>query len=79
MKKIIFTMEIRNFGFFQNGLSEKWAKKWCHHEKNRFFNYKFCFTPFWEILALYDNFWVTYAINLIKNFLIFPKFRSRTH
>ena len=26
MKKNIFTIENRNFGFFQNGLSKKWAK-----------------------------------------------------
>ena len=35
-------------------------------KKNRFLNYKFCFTTFWKVLALYDHFWVTYAKNLKK-------------
>ena len=33
MKIFIFTIENRNLGFFQNGLSEKWAKKLRHREK----------------------------------------------
>ena len=35
-------------------------------KKNRILNYKFCFTTFWKVLALYDHFWVTYAKNLNK-------------
>ena len=35
-------------------------------KKNRFLNYKFCFTNFWKVLALYDHFWVTYAKKLKK-------------
>ena len=35
-------------------------------KKNRFLNYKFCFTTFWKVLALYDHFWVTYAKKLKK-------------
>ena len=74
-EKNIFTIENINFYFFQNGLSEKWAKKLRHHEKNRFLNYKFCFTNFWKVLALYDHFWVTYARKLkkIQKFAHFPQ------
>ena len=56
MIKIIFTIENQNFGFFQNGLSEKWAKNDVTIKKNRFLNYKFCFITFWKILAPYDHF-----------------------
>ena len=48
MKKIIFTIENRNFGFFQNGLSEKWAKKWRHHEKKSIFELQILFYNFLE-------------------------------
>ena len=44
-------------------------------KKNRFLNYKFCFTTFWRILAPYDHFWVSYAKKLKKKqkFAHFPK------
>ena len=44
-------------------------------KKKQFLNYKICFTTFWKVLALYDNFWVTYAKKLKKKqkFANFPK------
>ena len=58
IKKIIFTIENRNFGFFQNGLSEKWAKKWRHYEKKSifelqilFYNFLKSFSSIWSFLG----------------------------
>ena len=63
MKKISFTIENRNFDFFQNGLRAKNGQKNdVIMKKNQFLNYKFCFITFWKVLAPYEHFCVTYAI-----------------
>ena len=46
MKQFIFTIENQNFGFFQNGLSKKWAKKIRHHEKKSIFKLQILFYNF---------------------------------
>ena len=65
-KKIFLPQKIKKLLFLKRTLAKNCQKNDATMKKNRFLNYKICFTTFGRILALYDHFWVTYAKNLKK-------------
>ena len=52
--------------FLKTDIAKNGHKNDVTRKKNRFLNYKFCFTTFGKLLAPYDHFCLTYAKNLKK-------------